>query len=130
MLALGFLASGSNVILAAAQGLGKTMIAKNVAHQAVLQGHSVLCVTAADLVLDLGGQETARALERRLRHYVEPRLLAIDEVGYVTYANRAADLLFQVVSRRYEHRSILLTTNLLCAAAHKRFNAECIVTRS
>jgi len=67
VLALGFLASGSNVILAAAQGLGKTMIAKNVAHQAVLQGHSVLCVTAADLVLDLGGQETARALERRLR---------------------------------------------------------------
>ncbi|MBI5512240.1 MAG: ATP-binding protein [Deltaproteobacteria bacterium] len=111
-LALGFLASGSNVILAAAQGLGKTMIAKNVAHQAVLQGHSVLCVTAADLVLDLGGQETARALERRLRHYVEPRLLAVDEVGYVTYDNRAADLLFQVVSRRYEHRSILLTTNL------------------
>lgn len=112
VLALGFLESGSNVILAAAQGLGKTMIAKNVAHQAVLQGHSVLCVTAADLVLDLGGQETARALERRLRHYVEPRLLAVDEVGYVTYDNRAADLLFQVVSRRYERRSLLMTTNL------------------
>ncbi len=112
VLALGFVESGGNVILAAAQGLGKTMLAKNVAHQAVLQGHSVLCVTAADLLLDLGGQETARALERRLHHYVEPRLLVIDEVGYLTYDNRAADLLFQVVSRRYERRSILLTTNL------------------
>lgn len=112
VLALGFLESGSNVILAAAQGLGKTMLAKNIAHQAVLQGHSVLCVTAADLLLDLGGQETARALERRLRHYAEPRLLAIDELGYLTYDNRAADLLFQVVNRRYERRSLLVTTNL------------------
>lgn len=112
VLALGFLESGGNVILAAAQGLGKTMIAKNVAHQAVLQGYSVRCVTAADLLLDLGSQETARALERRLRHYVAPRLLAIDELGYLTFDNRAADLLFQVVSRRYERRSILVTTNL------------------
>lgn len=109
---LGFLTSGSNVILVASQGLGKTMIAKNVAHQAVLRGAQVLYVTAADLLLDLGGQETSRMLERRLRHYVEPRLLCIDEVGYLTYDNRAADLLFQVVSRRYERRSILLTTNL------------------
>jgi len=65
------------------------MLAKNVAHQAVLRGYQVLYVTAADLLLDLGGQETARTLERRLRHYVEPRLLAIDEVGYLTYDNRA-----------------------------------------
>jgi DNA replication protein DnaC len=112
VLGLGFLESGSNVILVAAQGLGKTMIAKNIAHQAVLRGAQVLYVTAADLLLDLGGQETSRMLERRLRHYVEPRLLCIDEVGYLTYDNRAADLLFQVVSRRYERRSILLTTNL------------------
>ena len=73
---LGFLASGHNVILVASQGLGKTMIAKNVAHQAVLRGAQVLYVTAADLLLDLGGQETSRMLERRLRHYVEPRLLS------------------------------------------------------
>jgi len=112
VLGLGFLETGGNVVLAAVQGLGKTMIAKNVAHQAVLRGAHVLCVTAADLLLDLGGQETTRTLERRLRHYVEPRLLCIDELGYLTYDNRAADLLFQVVSRRYERRSILVTTNL------------------
>jgi len=112
VLGLGFLARAENVILAAAQGLGKTMLAKNVAHQAVLQGYSVRCVTAADLLLDLGGQETSRALERRLRAYVKPRLLAIDELGYLTYDNRAADLLFQVISRRYERASTLVTTNL------------------
>jgi len=127
VLGLGFLEGGSNVILAAAQGLGKTMIAKNVAHQAVLRGAHVLCVTAADLLLDLGGQETTRTLERRLRHYVEPRLLCIDELGYLTYDNRAADLLFQVVSRRYERRSILVTTNLAFKERGTIFpNAACV----
>ena len=60
----------------------------------------------------LNGQETARALERRLRHYTRPALLVIDELGYLAYDARAADLLFQLVSRRYEHRSLLITTNL------------------
>ena len=112
VLGLEFLDRAENVILVAAQGLGKTMIAKNVAHQAVLQGASVRCVTAADLLLDLGGQETSRALERRLRAYVKPRLVVIDELGYLAYDNRAADLLFQVISRRYERGSLLVTTNL------------------
>ena len=129
VLGLGFLETGGNVVLAAAQGLGKTMIAKNVAHQAVLRGAHVLCVTAADLLLDLGGQETTRTLERRLRHYVEPRLLCIDELGYLTYDNRAADLLFQVVSRRYERRSILVTTNLAFKERGTIFpNAACVTT--
>ena len=57
-------------------------------------------------------RETARALERRLRHYTRPALLVCDELGYLAYDARAADLLFQLVSRRYEHRSLLITTNL------------------
>ena len=69
ILSLDFLARGENVILLGAQGLGKTMLAKNIAHQAILAGHSALFTTAADLLLNLNGQETARALERRLRHY-------------------------------------------------------------
>ena len=88
------------------------MLAKNIAHQAILAGHSALFTTAADLLLDLNGQETARALERRLRHYTRPSLVVIDELGYLAYDARAADLLFQLVSRRYEHRSLLITTNL------------------
>jgi DNA replication protein DnaC len=127
VLTLGFLDRAENVILAATSGLGKTMIAKNVAHQAVLQGASVRCVTAADLLLDLEGQETSRALERRLRAYVKPRLMLIDELGYLAYDNRAADLLFQVINRRYERGSLLITTNLAFKAWHTIFpNAACV----
>ena len=69
--------------LVGAQGLGKTMLAKNIVHQVVLAGHSARFITASDLLLDLNGQETARALERRLRHFARPALLAIDEIGYL-----------------------------------------------
>jgi DNA replication protein DnaC len=61
---------------------------------------------------DLTRQETARALQHRLRSYLRPSLLAIDEVGYLSYDAHAADLLFQVVSRRYEQKSLVITTNL------------------
>ena len=112
ILSLDFLAHGDNVVILGAQGLGKTMLAKNIAHQAILAGKTALFTTAADLLLDLNGQETARALERRLRHYTRPALLCVDELGYLAYDVRAADLIFQIVSRRYEHRSLLITTNL------------------
>ena len=81
-------------------------------HEAILAGHSARFLTAADLILDLTRQETARALQHRLRSYLRPTLLAIDEVGYLAYDAHAADLLFQVVSRRYEQKSIVITTNL------------------
>ena len=104
------------------------MLAKNIAHQAVLVGHTALFTTAADLLLDLNGQETARALERRLRHYTRPTLLVVDELGYLSYDARAADLIFQLVSRRYEHRSMLITTNLPFKRWDTVFpNASCAV---
>ena len=112
VLGLDFLADARNVVLVAAQGLGKTMIAQNIAHAAVLAGTHVLFTTAAQLLLDLGGQDSTRGLARRLTHYATRGLLLIDEVGYLSYDTRAADLLFQVVTRRYEKRSLVLTTNL------------------
>ncbi len=111
-LRLEFLDSARNIVLVAPQGLGKTMIARNIAHQAVLAGHSVLFVTAAQLLLDLAAQDSARALERRFRHYCRPTLLCLDEIGYLSYDARNADLLFQIISRRYEHKSLVMTTNL------------------
>jgi DNA replication protein DnaC len=111
-LRLEFLDGGRNIVLVAPQGLGKTMLARNIAYQAVLAGHSVLFVTAAQLLLDLAAQDSARALERRFRHYCRPTLLCLDEIGYLSYDARNADLLFQIVSRRYEHKSIVMTTNL------------------
>ena len=108
---LDFLERGHNVVLIGAQGLGKTMIAKNIIHNAVLAGHSALFVTAADLLLDLAGQESARALDRRMKHYARVGCLCIDEIGYLEYEQRAADLLFQLVSKRYEKKPLVLTTN-------------------
>jgi DNA replication protein DnaC len=109
---LDFLESARNVVLVAPQGLGKTMIAQNIAHQAILAGYGVLFLSAAQLLLDLAAQESARALDRRLRYYANVSLLVVDEVGFLAFDNRNADLLFQVISRRYEKKSLVLTTNL------------------
>jgi DNA replication protein DnaC len=112
LLGIDFVGAARNVVLVAPGGLGKTMIAQNIAHRAILAGHSVLFVSAAQLLLDLGGQESARALDRRLRYYAKIGLLVLDEVGFLAFDNRNADLLFQLVSRRYEKKSLVLTTNL------------------
>jgi DNA replication protein DnaC len=128
VLTLDFVTKRENTILVAAQGLGKTMLAKNLVHLAVLAGHSARFITASDLILDLTAQETARGLERRLRAYTRPALLCIDEIGYLSYDAHAADLLFQVVSRRYEQKSIVLTTNLAFKDWNTIFpNASCAV---
>jgi DNA replication protein DnaC len=128
VLSLDFLAEHENVIVVASHGLGKTMIAKNLVHQAILAGHSARFLTAADLILDLTKQDTARALQHRLRTYLRPSLLAIDEVGYLSYDAHAADLLFQVVSRRYEQKSLVITTNLAFKHWDTVFpNAACAV---
>ena len=108
---LDFLREGKNVVLVGAQGLGKTMLAKNIAHAAVMGGYSAIFITAADLLLDLASQESSRALARRVKHYARVACLCIDEIGYLEYEQRAADLLFQIVSKRYESKSLVLTTN-------------------
>jgi DNA replication protein DnaC len=107
-----FVDRGDNVILVGTQGLGKTMIAKNIVYNAVHRGHTALFIQAAQMLIDLGAQDSVSGLERRLKHYTKPKLLCIDEVGYLSYDQRAADFLFQVVSRRYESKSVIITTNL------------------
>jgi DNA replication protein DnaC len=112
-LKLCFVEEGANLIIAGAHGLGKTMILKNVAHQAVLSGHAMLFTTDQKMLGALSGIDSPTKLERRLRHFSSIRLLCIDEVGYLSYDGRAADLLFEVVNRRYEtQKSVALTTNL------------------
>jgi DNA replication protein DnaC len=112
-LKLRFVDEGGNVIVAGAHGLGKTMILKNIAHQAVLSGHNVLFTTAQKMLAQLGAIDSPTKLERRLRHFSSIKLLCIDEVGYLSYDSKAADLLFEVVNRRYKaQKSVALTTNL------------------
>jgi DNA replication protein DnaC len=118
-LSLDFVRDGHNLVLIGGNGLGKTMIAKNVAHQAVMNGFSVLFTTAAEIIEDLRAC-SPETLRRRLARYTRPALLCIDEVGYLAYDSYAADLLYRIVDRRYERpgakdpssRSILVTTNL------------------
>jgi DNA replication protein DnaC len=130
LFALGFMKTGHNAVLVGPNGIGKTMILKNLAHQAILRGHSVRFVTASDMLAELAAQDSSTALARRLRRFTLPQLLCVDEVGYLSYDSRYADLLFEVVTRRYDtQRSILLSTNKAFAEWGEVFpHAACVVT--
>jgi len=130
LFALDFIAEGANVVFLGPNGVGKTMLLRNIAARALNAGHHVVVRTASDLLADLIKQESSVARARRLAAYVRAHLLCIDEVGYLAYDARHADLLFEVVTRRYEKsRSILLTTNKPFAEWPTTFpNAACVVT--
>ena len=129
LMALQFLADATNVVLVGGNGLGKSMIAANLGYQAVLAGHTVLFTTAGQLLGDLAALDSDSALRSRLRRYAAPDLLLIDEVGYLSYSNRHADLLFELVSRRYQHKSTVVTTNKAFADWGEVFpNAACVVS--
>ncbi len=128
LMTLDFLHSATNAILVGTSGLGKTMIAQNLAHQAVLQGHTVLFTTAGQLLGELAALDSDSALRYRLRRYASPSLLVIDEVGYLSYSNRHADLLFELINRRHEKKSTLITTNKSFSEWSEVFpNASCVV---
>ena len=129
LFSLAFIGEAANVVLIGSNGLGKTMLLKNLAHQALLHGHSARFTLASDMLHDLAAQDSSMALARRLRRYTTPTILAIDEVGYLSYDARYADLLFEVVTRRYQTRPILLTTNKVFGEWNQVFpNAACVVT--
>jgi DNA replication protein DnaC len=128
LMSLEFLKTATNAILVGASGLGKTTIAQNIAQQAVMHGHTVLFTSAGQLLGDLAALDSDSALRRRLRFYAAPTLLVIDEMGYLSYSNRHADLLFELISRRHEQKSTLVTTNKSFAEWSEVFpNAACVV---
>lgn len=128
-LSLDFIRDGRNLILLGPNGVGKTMIARNIAHAAITAGHSVLFRTAADLLDDVQSDSPERR-RRKIAAYSRPHLLCIDEVGYLAYDDHAADLLYKVINPRYEkRRSIIVSTNLAFKDWNTVFpNASCIVT--
>jgi DNA replication protein DnaC len=129
LMTLAFLRDASNAVLIGPNGVGKSTLAKNIAYQAVVHGHTVRFTTAGQILGDLAALDSDAALRRRLRHYSTPGLLVIDEVGYLSYSNRHADLLFELISRRYEHKSTLVTTNRPFAEWREVFpNAACVVS--
>jgi DNA replication protein DnaC len=110
--ALDFVGRGENVLLRGQSGVGKTMLAKNFGHAALLAGKTVRFTTLAAALADLLQQESLPAFERRLKRYTRPSLLILDELGYLPCDSRAADILFNIISRRHEHRSTIISTNL------------------
>ena len=129
LMTLTFMEDASNIVLVGPNGVGKTMCACNLGHQAVLAGRTALFITAAQLLGELAALDSDSALRRRLKHYASPDLLMIDEVGYLSYSNRHADLLFELISRRYQHKSTVVTTNKPFAEWGEVFpNAACVVS--
>lgn len=111
LFSLDFIAEGQNVVFLGPNGVGKTLFARNLAYAAVTRGLATRYVSASDMLTDLASFNGS-TLRHRLKRYVSPRLLVVDELGYLSYDNHHADLLYEVVSRRYEARlPIVLTTN-------------------
>ena len=108
---LEFIPQKGNVILLGTVGTGKTHLATALGYAACLEGHSVLFADAITVVNDLTAAQKTGALKSALKKYLRPETLCLDEVGYLAIDQSGADLLFQVISQRYERGSIILTTN-------------------
>src|SRR3954452_23776649 len=129
LMTLDFLADAGNVVLVGPNGVGKSTLAQNIANQALISGHTVLFTSAGQLLSDLSALDSDSALRRRLRHYARPQLLVIDEVGYLSYSNRHADLMFELVSRRYQGSSTLSRPGRPFAERRAVFpKARCVVS--
>lgn len=108
---LRFVQEAQNVILLGPPGVGKTHVAIALAVEAIHAGLGAYFVTAHHLIGDLGAAAREQRLDRRMRIYLAPRVLIIDEMGYLPLDEEGATILFQLVSARYERGSIVLTSN-------------------
>lgn len=108
---LDFTTQHANVVFLGHVGVGKTHLAIALGYAACQEGHSVLFADAIGVINELAAAQKRGLLKRQLRKYLAPDILLIDELGYLPIDQHGADLLFQVISQRYERGSIILTTN-------------------
>jgi DNA replication protein DnaC len=110
---LAFVERAENVVLLGPSGVGKTHIALALAHRAVMAGHKVRFITAADLMLQLAAVKAQGRLKEYFnRAVLGPKVLVVDEIGYLPFGRDEANLFFNVVAKRYERGSMVLTSNL------------------
>jgi DNA replication protein DnaC len=110
---LAFVARAENVVLLGPSGVGKTHIALALAHRAVMAGHKTRFISAADLMLQLAAAKSQGRLKEYFnRAVLGPKLLVVDEIGYLPFGREEATLFFNVVAKRYERGSMVLTSNL------------------
>ena len=125
---LRFIEQNTNVVFIGGVGLGKTHLAVALAHTACLNNIPTLFAPAVEIVNTLSAAQAANNLPKALKAYVAPRLLVIDELGYLPMDKRGADLLFQVISLRYERGSSILTTNTVYKNWPRVFNNDSTIT--
>ncbi|MGH9437698.1 MAG: ATP-binding protein [Terriglobia bacterium] len=129
LFSLEFLEKPENIILIGTNGLGKTMIAQNLAYQAVMSGYGTQVVKASAMLDALLQCGDGKSRKRLLGKLCRISLLLIDEVGYMSYSNQYADLLYEVISGRYQRRPTIVTTNTAFKFWGGIFpNAACVVT--
>jgi DNA replication protein DnaC len=125
---LKFIESQTNVVFIGGVGLGKTHLASALGYQACLKGHTVLFTSAIDSINNLISSQKKGLLKQELKKYLKPDLLIMDELGYLPIDNKGADLLFQIISQRYEQGSIIITTNRVFKEWPKIFNNDSTLT--
>jgi DNA replication protein DnaC len=125
---LKFIEDKSNVVFIGGVGLGKTHLASAVGYQACLKGHTVLFASAIDAINNLISAQNAKRLKQELKKYLSPSLLILDELGYLPIDKNGADLLFQIISQRYEQGPLIITTNRVFKEWPKIFNNDSTLT--
>jgi DNA replication protein DnaC len=125
---LGFVEKKTNVIFVGGCGLGKTHLSIALGHEACQRGHSVLFTTAVDALNNLVAAQAAHRLKAELKRYLAPQVLHVDELGYLPLDKMGADLLFQIVSQRYERGSTVITTNKAFKRWPEIFNNDAGIT--
>ncbi len=125
---LTFIATQTNVVLIGNVGLGKTHLSIALGHAACMNGHTVLFTTAVDIINTLAAAQSAGRLKRELHRYLKPAVLIVDELGYLPIDKHGADLLFQIISQRYERAPMVITSNRAYKHWSQIFNNDSTLT--